>query len=83
MPLTGVLVIGPDWSTFLRNHAVTCSPTDAWVTQQIRVPLPGEEPSTSFTTVTTSAVLHTSDLTAYSDMYLVEVGDFEELPDLE
>ncbi|MFN2229639.1 MAG: oligogalacturonate lyase family protein [Anaerolineae bacterium] len=29
------------------------------------------------------AVLYTSDLTAYSNMYLVEVGEFEELPDLE
>jgi len=28
------------------------------------------------------AVLYTSDLTAYSNMYLVEVGDFEELPEL-
>ena len=28
------------------------------------------------------AVLYTSDLTAYSNMYLVEVGQFEELPDL-
>ena len=29
------------------------------------------------------AVLYTSDLTAYSNMYLVEVGEFDELPDLE
>ena len=29
------------------------------------------------------AVLYTSDLTAYSNMYLVEVGEFEELPELE
>ena len=29
------------------------------------------------------AVLYTSDLTAYSNMYLVEVGAFDELPDLE
>ena len=29
------------------------------------------------------AVLYTSDLTSYSNMYLVEVGEFEELPDLE
>jgi oligogalacturonide lyase len=29
------------------------------------------------------AVLYTSDLTAYSNMYLVEVGVFDELPDLE
>ena len=29
------------------------------------------------------AVLHTSDLTAYSNMYLVEVAKFDELPDLE
>ena len=29
------------------------------------------------------AVLYTSDLTAYSNMYLVDVGEFEELPDLE
>jgi oligogalacturonide lyase len=28
------------------------------------------------------AVLYTSDLTAYSTMYLVEVGEFDELPDL-
>ncbi len=28
-------------------------------------------------------VLYTSDLTAYSNMYLVEVGDFESLPELE
>ncbi|MBN1934906.1 MAG: PD40 domain-containing protein [Anaerolineae bacterium] len=28
-------------------------------------------------------VLYTSDLTAYSNMYLVEVGDFDDLPDLE
>jgi oligogalacturonide lyase len=28
------------------------------------------------------AVLYSSDLTAYSNMYLVEVGDFEELPEL-
>ena len=28
------------------------------------------------------AVLYTSDLTAYSNMYLVGVGDFDELPDL-
>ena len=28
------------------------------------------------------AVLYTSDLTGYANMYLVEVGDFEELPDL-
>jgi len=28
-------------------------------------------------------VLYTSDLTAYSNMYLVEVGEFDELPDLE
>ena len=28
------------------------------------------------------AVLYTSDLTAYSNMYLVEVGDFEDLPEL-
>ena len=28
------------------------------------------------------AVLYTSDLTAYSNMYVVEVGEFEELPDL-
>jgi oligogalacturonide lyase len=28
-------------------------------------------------------VLYTSDLTAYSNMYLVEVGDFDQLPDLE
>ena len=30
-----------------------------------------------------AAVLYTSDLTAYSNMYLVEVGEFDELPDLE
>ena len=30
-----------------------------------------------------AAVLCTSDLTAYSNMYLVEVGEFDELPDLE
>jgi oligogalacturonide lyase len=29
------------------------------------------------------AVLSTSDLTAYSNMYLVEVGAFDELPDLQ
>ncbi|MBN1584679.1 MAG: oligogalacturonide lyase, partial [Anaerolineae bacterium] len=29
------------------------------------------------------AVLYTSDLTGYSNMYLIEVGEFEELPDLE
>jgi len=29
------------------------------------------------------AVLYTSDLTAYSNTYLVEVGEFDELPDLE
>jgi oligogalacturonide lyase len=29
------------------------------------------------------AVLYTSDLTSYSNMYLVEVGDLNELPDLE
>ncbi|MBN1584682.1 MAG: hypothetical protein JXA89_28505 [Anaerolineae bacterium] len=29
------------------------------------------------------AVLYSSDLTAYSNMVLVEVGEFEELPDLE
>ena len=29
------------------------------------------------------AVLYTSDRTAYSNMYLVEVGEFGELPDLE
>ena len=29
-----------------------------------------------------AAVLYTSDLTAYSSMYLVEVGEFGELPDL-
>jgi oligogalacturonide lyase len=29
------------------------------------------------------AVLYTSDLSAYSNMYLVEVGDFDQLPDLE
>jgi hypothetical protein len=29
------------------------------------------------------AVLYTSDWTAYSNMYLVEVGEFDELPDLE
>jgi oligogalacturonide lyase len=29
------------------------------------------------------AVLYTSDLTAYSNMYLVEVGEFDGLPDLE
>jgi oligogalacturonide lyase len=29
------------------------------------------------------AVLYTSDLTAYSNIYLVEVGEFDELPDLE
>jgi hypothetical protein len=29
------------------------------------------------------AVLYTSDLTRYSNMYLVEVGEFDELPDLE
>jgi len=29
------------------------------------------------------AVLYTSDLTGYSNMYLVEVGEFDELPDLE
>ncbi|MFN2285964.1 MAG: oligogalacturonate lyase family protein, partial [Anaerolineae bacterium] len=28
------------------------------------------------------AVLYTSDLTAYSNMYLVEIGDFEDLPEL-
>ena len=28
------------------------------------------------------AVLYTSDLTGYSNMYLVEVGEFGELPDL-
>ena len=28
-------------------------------------------------------MLYTSDLTAYSNMYLVEVGEFDELPDLE
>lgn len=28
------------------------------------------------------AVLYTSDLTAYSNMYIVEVGDFEDLPEL-
>jgi hypothetical protein len=26
--------------------------------------------------------LYTSDLTAYSNMYLVDIGDFEDLPDL-
>jgi hypothetical protein len=30
-----------------------------------------------------AAVLYTSDLTGYSNMYLVEIGDFDELPDLE
>lgn len=29
------------------------------------------------------AVLYSSDLTAYSNMYMVEVGDFEDLPELE
>jgi hypothetical protein len=29
------------------------------------------------------AVLYTSDLTGYSNRYLVEVGEFDELPDLE
>jgi hypothetical protein len=29
------------------------------------------------------AVLYTSDLTAYSNMYLVEVGEFDQLPDPE
>ena len=29
------------------------------------------------------AVLYTSDLTAYSNMYLVEIGNFDMLPDLE
>ncbi|MBL7201489.1 MAG: hypothetical protein ISS56_15225 [Anaerolineae bacterium] len=29
------------------------------------------------------AVLYTSDLTAYSNLYLVEVGEFDEWPDLE
>jgi hypothetical protein len=29
------------------------------------------------------AVLYTSDLTAYSNLYLVEIGEFDELPDLE
>ena len=29
------------------------------------------------------AVLYTSDLTGYSNMYLVEVGEFDQLPDLE
>ena len=29
------------------------------------------------------AVLYASDLTAYSNMYMVEVGDFDELPDIE
>jgi Tol biopolymer transport system component len=29
------------------------------------------------------AMLYASDLTAYSNMYLVEVGDFDRLPDLE
>ena len=29
------------------------------------------------------AVLYVSDLTVYSNMYLVEVGEFDELPDLE
>ena len=29
------------------------------------------------------AVIYTSDLTAYSNMYLVESGEFDELPDLE
>jgi oligogalacturonide lyase len=28
------------------------------------------------------SILYTSDLTAYSNMYLVEIGDFDELPDL-
>jgi hypothetical protein len=28
------------------------------------------------------AVLYTSDLTGYSNMYLVEVGEFDKLPDL-
>ena len=30
-----------------------------------------------------AAVLYTSDLTAYSNMYMVEIGSFDELPDLE
>jgi hypothetical protein len=30
-----------------------------------------------------AAVLYTSDLTGYSNMYLVEIGDFYQLPDLE
>ena len=29
------------------------------------------------------AVLYTSDLTGYSNMYLVEIGEFDDLPDLE
>mgnify|MGYP000329027108 CR=1 FL=1 len=29
------------------------------------------------------AVFCTSDLTAYSNLYLVEIGEFDELPDLE
>ena len=29
------------------------------------------------------AVLYTSDLTGYSNLYMVEIGDFDELPDLE
>ena len=28
------------------------------------------------------AILYTSDLTAYSNIYLVEVGDFDDLPNL-
>ena len=30
-----------------------------------------------------AAVLYTSDLMAYSNMYLVEIGNFDTLPDLE
>ncbi len=28
------------------------------------------------------SVLYTSDLTGYSNMYLVDIGDFDDLPDL-
>ena len=64
--------------------SIVCRPLSA-LSQSVQRParaLPRTKRATRFTP-DGKAVLYTSDLTGYSNLYLVEVGEFDELPDLE
>ena len=60
-----------------------CSPAASSTTSVRNARRTAEHRRCTRLTPDSKAVLYTSDLTGYSNMYLVEIGHFDELPDLE